>query len=156
VKAAGVVTSTKNWAADDTLLVGGVTYTLKADPTGTANDVDLGADEATTLANLAAAINLTGTAGVTYHEDTVGVPSVIATSGAHTLTITARFGGAWGNDIRLTEGTDSGTAYSVTTAMASGAGDISGTGGWVESLISLNQINSEVLSHLKTLTEASD
>jgi phage tail sheath gpL-like len=154
-KAHGHITSTKNCAADDTFLVGSRTYTLKASPSA-AYEVDVGTDEATTLANLVKAINGTGTAGSEYAADTLPVPGMIATTdGGHIITLTARFGGEWGNSLKVVEGTDSGTAYAV-TAFSGGAGNISGTDGWVEALIEGNQINSEVLAELKKLTEASD
>lgn len=152
----GTVTSTKNLAADDTLIVGGVTYTLKTSPSA-ANEVDLGADEATTLANLAAAINGTGESGATYGADTVQPAGMYASAvGAHTITITSRLPGTIGNSLKLLEGTDSGTAYSITRAMSGGSGDLLGSSGWFASLIALNQINSEVLSHLKVFTTAAD
>jgi len=152
----GTVTSTKNWAADDTLIVGAVTYTLKASPSA-ANEVDVGADEATTLANLAAAINGTGTSGTTYGADTVQPAGMYASAnGAHTITITSRIPGNVGNSLILTEGTDSETAYSITRAMSGGSGELTGASGWFASLIALNQINAEVLSHLKVFTDAAD
>jgi len=154
--ATGVMTSTKNLAADDTLVVGPYTYTLKASP-GSAFDVDLGSDEATTLINLARAINGEGVASATtYFAGTLPAPGVYATAAAHTITLVTRFPGAWGNGYRFAEGTDGGSAYSITTAMAGGAGDLSGSAGYFARLISLNQINSEVQSHLKVFTEAAD
>lgn len=50
------LTSTKNIQADDTVIVGSQTFTFKASP-AVAGEVDVGTDEATSLANLAAAIN---------------------------------------------------------------------------------------------------
>lgn len=49
----------------DTVVIAGVTFTFKATPVN-AGDVDLGNDVDTSRANLAAAINDSGTAGTTY------------------------------------------------------------------------------------------
>jgi len=55
------LTSTKNLAEGDKITVGSQVITINATPSG-AGSVDLGTDEATTLANIAAFINGTGTA----------------------------------------------------------------------------------------------
>lgn len=52
--------------ADDTIVVNGVTFTFKAAPSA-AGEVDLGADVDATRANLALAINGTGTPGATTY-----------------------------------------------------------------------------------------
>lgn len=62
-----ISTATGNVSADDTYTVGGVTFTFKAAP-AVAGEVDLGADAATSLDNLAAAINGAAGAGTTYIE----------------------------------------------------------------------------------------
>jgi len=155
VKAVGVLTVTGQFTANDTVIVGGITYKFVASPSS-ANDVDIGTDAETSLANLAAAINGTGTEGQEYAADTVQVAGMIATSNATTLTLTARFGGTWGNSVEFREGVDGGATFSITTAMASGAGDISGASGFIQSLLDLNFINSEVQAELKKLTEAAD
>ena len=73
---------------------------------------------------------------------------------ATVLTLTARFGGTWGNGYQLTEGVDAGGVYSVTTAMASGVGDISGPSGYIKSVLDLSQVNSEVIDDLNQLLES--
>lgn len=106
------LTSTKNLAANDTLVIWPITIKLVASPTN-ANDVDLGASESATLANIAAFINGTGTAGTDYiecsQEDRAYLSQnlVKATAWTHTIVITT----AWYVDIA--EWTDSGTAYSL-------------------------------------------
>lgn len=105
------MTSTKNLAADDAIKIGSITLTLKASPSA-AGEVDLGADEATTLANIAACINDSGTAGSTYiqlsQDDRAYLKQnmVTATAGAHTIVITTA------GFVPITESVDGGTAYS--------------------------------------------
>lgn len=107
-----VLTSTKNLAANDTLVIWPITIKLVASPSN-ANDVDLGANEAATLENIAKFINGTGTAGTDYIECTqenrayLSQNLVRATATSHTITIET----AWYVDIA--EWTDSGTAYSL-------------------------------------------
>lgn len=156
VKAAGVLTATANFTANDTVIVGGVTYKFVASP-ASANDIDIGGTLTVSLTNLALALNGEGTPGATtYHEDTVPCAAASAVSTATTLTLTARFGGTWGNNIEFREGVDGGAAFSISTAMAAGAGNFAGAGGWVARLLALNPINSEVQRHLRSLTEAAD
>jgi hypothetical protein len=125
--AIGTYTTAAQPAADDTVTVGGVAYTFKTalsvGPT-VANEVLRGADEATALANLALAINGGAGVGVNYSMGTVANPMVSATSGAHTVVVTARLKGTAGNAIVSTE----------TGAGAWGAGTLAGgTGaaGWL-------------------------
>lgn len=151
-KAWGRLTATANFTANDTVLVNGEVYKFVATPAA-AGDIDIGGDLETSLANLALAINGTGTPGATtYFAGTVSMPSVIATSNATTLTITARFAGSWGNDIEFREGVDGGTAFSITRIPSGGAGafhtflaDLVGT---------KNQINSEVYQELDHVINA--
>lgn len=153
VKAAGVLTATGNFSANDTVIAGGKTYKFVATPAAI-YDVDLGADLATSLANLVLAMNGTGTPGATtYFTGTLPVYGYIATSTATTLTLTARLGGLQGNSGELREGTDGGTTFSITTAMSGGTGDFQS---WLTGFIANTQLNSEALQALKTLTEAAD
>lgn len=86
------MTSTKNIAADDTVIVGSQTFTFKASPSA-AGEVDVGTDEATSLANLAAAINKGAGAGSAYIELTqderakLSQNLVSATASTHTVVI---------------------------------------------------------------------
>lgn len=153
VKAAGVLTATANFTANDTVIAGGKTYKFVATPAAE-YDVDIGGTLTVSLANLALAMNGTGTPGATtYFAGTLPVYGYVATSTATTLTLTARLGGLQGNSGEFREGTDGGTAFSITTAMSGGTGDFQA---WLTSEIALNQLNSEVLRDLKTLTEGSD
>jgi hypothetical protein len=85
---------------------------LKASPTA-AGEVDLGIDEATTLANIAAYFNGTGTVGTTYKDMSqddrakLGKALVELTVGTHTIDIVTAGYKA------VSEDTDSGTVYSL-------------------------------------------
>lgn len=114
VKASGTITADSNFTANDAVTIGDETYTFVATPGATANNVDLGADLATSLSNLAAAINGTGTAGTTYGTNTVANADVTAVATATTVVVTARTAGASGNSIVFTEDTDGGSVFSVT------------------------------------------
>jgi len=105
------LTSTGNLAENDTITVAGITLTINATPSG-AGSIDLGVDEATTLANIAACINDSGTAGTTYIQlsqaDRAKLKQnlVSAVAGAHTVAFTTA------GMVSIAEGVDSGTAYS--------------------------------------------
>ena len=152
VRAYGLITSTKAVVEDDSITVGTVTYVFKDAPDA-ANEVDVGADEATCLANLVAAINGTGISGTTYGADTLQPGGIFAVSdGAHVITLYAKTPGTQGNNFILTEVVDSGTAYAV-TAFAHGSGDLETA---LLGLLSLNQINAEMLTELHKITYATD
>lgn len=108
-------------SVDDTITIGGVVYTLKAAPTTVANEVKIGGSAALTAANLAAAINLTGTPGTDYGSLTVIHPTVSAAVEGAVVTVTAKTAGVGGNAIVLAE---SGTGFS----WAGGAVLLSGGG----------------------------
>jgi hypothetical protein len=100
--ATGVLTFSGTGSGDETVVIGGVTYTLKADPSA-AYEVDIGADAAGSAANLAAAINASGTAGTTYGSGTLAHPEVTASVDGAAVTVTARNPGAAANFIATTE-----------------------------------------------------
>jgi len=87
-RASRVLTATANFSADETVTIGSKTYTFKATPSA-ANHIDIGVDLATSLANLAAAINGGAGEGTAYGTGTVAHTVVTATSNATTLTVTA-------------------------------------------------------------------
>ena len=92
VRSYGVLTSTAAPADTNTVTIGTQVYTFKTTLTSATaeNEVLIGISEATSLANLVAAINGTGTPGTQYGSDTVARTDVVATTdGAHTLTITS-------------------------------------------------------------------
>lgn len=103
-KATGTLTLALNPVADETVTIGAVTYTFKAAPIATANEVKLGASASATLDNLIAAINRTAGAGDLYGSETVIHPTVTAAAGAgDTMTLTAKTAGTEGNAIATTE-----------------------------------------------------
>lgn len=115
------ITGATNAVADETVTIGSVVYTWKTAPAA-ANQVKIGADKAASLASLAKAINLTGTAGTTgdYGVGTVQHPQVSATSDATSLVATARYSGTAANSIATTEVMTDG-AWGAAT-LAGGAG----------------------------------
>lgn len=106
------MTSTKNLAADDAIIVNGVTAVIKASPSA-ANEIDLGADEATTLSNIAAWINKGAGAGTAYIEPSqddrakLSQNMVSAVASTHTVVFTTA------GYVAITESVDSATAYSM-------------------------------------------
>lgn len=120
--AIGTLTSdATNVAAAETVTIDGVVYTFRAAPTTVAGEVKVGADAATSLANLKAAINLdpagSGTlyGSLTVVHPTVGAGALTAT----TLQVYAKTGGTAGNSLATTE-TSAHLAWGGST-LASGA-----------------------------------
>lgn len=92
-----------NVAAADTVTINTTVYTFRAAPT-LAYEVLIGADAATSLANLKKAINGTGNMGVTYGLGTVAHPEVYADAlAATTLKVWARVLGTTPNAYPTTE-----------------------------------------------------
>lgn len=104
--ATGVLTSTANYANNDTVTIGSTVYTFKtALSTGPtiAYQIFIGANEAASIANLVAAINGAAGSGTTYSTGTVAHPSVTAVGATHTVTITAIVPGTGANSIATTK-----------------------------------------------------
>lgn len=153
--ATATFTLTKNLTSDDTILIGARTLKIEETP-GAAYDVQLGADQTATIANIVAAVNGSGTAGTHYYTGTLSPAEITAAATSTTLiTFTAMLKGAVGNSFRCTEGVDGGTAFTC-LAFSGGSGDISGTSGYIQSMISNSQINADCLTDLKRLTYATD
>jgi hypothetical protein len=112
--ATGVLTFTGSGSADETVTIGSVTYTLKAAPSA-ANEVLVGADETETAANIAAAINASGTEDVEYGSGTVAHPSVTASAAAGVVTVTAKEEGSDANAIGTTETVSTDASWGDTT-----------------------------------------
>jgi hypothetical protein len=153
---------TSNVAADDTVVIGNITYTFKATPAA-AYDVDVGADLDTSITNLVLAINRTGTPGATtYHSATVAHPAVTAAADLanDAIDLTARIAGSDANSIYLAATHPGANTIAALAASAGiGSGVTAGVGSvddFLTSLFALNQINSEVLAELKKLTDAAD
>ncbi len=125
--AAGTLTSSGTAPSnDDTVIVGGTTYTFVTSLTAatTANQVLIGANSTTALANLVNAINgntadANGSGSAGYGTDTTANASVTAadTTPGSLVTLTAITAGTTGNNIVLTGGD---------TLTASGSGDLTG------------------------------
>jgi hypothetical protein len=87
-----------DWDGTGAVLTGGVN--------AVANEVKIGADANTTLANLKAAINGAAGVGTTYSTGTVANADVVAgaiSTGAHTLTVAATVAGQAGNAVIKSE-----------------------------------------------------
>lgn len=116
------LTLTGNAVAAETVVIGAVTYTWRAAPTTTANEVKVGATAAESIANLKAAINLEAGSGSLYGSATVVHPTVTAFSADAThLYLRAKTGGTSGNTLASTE--------TMTNATFPGATFNSGTPG---------------------------
>lgn len=105
-KATGTITFTNMGVADETVTIGSVVLTWKASAANE-NQVTIGADQAASQTNLAAAINA--------HSKLAGL--VDATSTGSTVVVTATRPGRWGNLIALAE---AGTNTSVSGASLAG------------------------------------
>jgi hypothetical protein len=108
VRAHGTLTVATTFAVSDTETVttGSQVYTFKtALSTGpaVAYEVLIGASDTTALANLAKAINLTGTAGTDYGIGTLINAKVSAVSSTHTLTVTSLVASTANDTVATTE-----------------------------------------------------
>jgi hypothetical protein len=129
--------------ANDTQVIGGVTYTWVADPsattsTDTAVKVDIGANAAGCATNLAAAINASGTSGTTYAAKADGTSinangDVKASIGfvdaaGDAVVVSARKPGAHFNTITFTESADNTVHYEIdgSTVATTLTGGVSG------------------------------
>lgn len=122
-KATGTVTFADVGDPNDTVVIGGQTYTLKTVLAG-ANDVLIGGTLAATASNLNAAINAGVGAGTVYGNGTVANASVSSTVAAGVVTLTALAAGTAGNAITLTK---TGTDITVSGATLSGGASSGGT-----------------------------
>ena len=123
--------------AGDTVTIGRVTYTFRADPSAyestlTAVVVDIGANAAGDVTNLVAAINATGTSGTTYSKMKHGLAIMphsqvwAEETDGTVFKVSAKQIGSGGNAIATTETFDDGTD-AWTAAVLSGGVD--GTAG---------------------------
>lgn len=132
VAASGTITGT-TIAADDTVTIGGLTYTfvdaLTDDPETVPFEVLVGASDSDSLDNLIAAINGAAGEGTTYGTGTTEHPSVTASAGAgDTVAIAAQTAGVNGNAIDSTSAlTDGGFAAVTLTGGVDGTVAKAGT-----------------------------
>jgi hypothetical protein len=160
--AAGAFAFATNVANDDTVVIGDITYTFKTTPNAVYT-VDVGADLDTSIGNLVAAINASGTAGLTtYYTGTLANPYVTAAADLANdeIDLTARYAGDWINALRLDSthpGANEITAASTCFSGVSGGTDGSGNlASHLLSVLELCQVNSDVQVELKKVTEAAD
>lgn len=114
-QASGALTFSGVGTAEDTITIGGVTYTLKAAPTTGANEVKIGATADETANNLLAAINGGAGAGTLYGSLTTEHPDVYARKNATAVVgVVAKVGGTAGNAIATTE-SGTGTSFGAAT-----------------------------------------
>lgn len=99
VAATGTLTFTGQPANGDTVTVGGKTYTFQTTLTNVDGNVAIGATEATSISNLAAAITLGAGSGTAYAAAMTANSEVTATAAATTLTATAKTAGYSGNSV---------------------------------------------------------
>ena len=111
VAATGTITFTGVGAANDTILINGVTFTAVASG-ATGNQWNVGASVTASAANLVIAINASATALVSG--------TVLASSLAGVVTITSLVTGQVGNAITIAEGVDAGGAMTVSGARLTG------------------------------------
>lgn len=120
--AVGTLTFSDVGNADEEIVIGDVTYTLKADPTGVAFAIDIGTDAEDSSLNTVAAINASGTPDDEYGDGTTAHPDVYAVAGGvGVVTVYAKSPGAVGNAIVTT--TDSTEAAWGAGTLESGAVD---------------------------------
>lgn len=92
-----------NVSEGETVTIEGQTYTFRATPSNP-YDVDIGADAATSLDNLKAAINDSGTEGTTYGTGTDAHPLVTATTNTDTTQVVeAKRFGTYANSYLVSE-----------------------------------------------------
>lgn len=152
-KAVAIITATAdaNIVADETLDIGGKTYTFDADLSpNTDGYVKYVTAYQSNLAALAKAINLSGIVDTHYTAATTRNPYVDAVypgaGGETKLDLFARTGGAVGNLIALTEST---TGATVSGALfTGGAGSVDTA---INELQSDAQLNSDVLAFLAAM-----
>jgi hypothetical protein len=124
VYAEGVYTLSGSLVDADTVTIGGKVYTLQASLTNVNGHVKIGATDADTLANLAAAINLDGVAGTDYAAATTKSTTVEAESDATHLYVTALSAvAATGNAVTTTD-TSTGAAWGGATLAGGVDGDV--------------------------------
>lgn len=124
VNATQTLTFSGNAVANETVVVGGVTYTWKASVTTTANEVLVGGTAAASAQNLYDAINLTGTPGTQYGSLTVKNPQVRARAvTATTVVMQSRTPGVVGNLIASTETMTNGAFGAATLTGGTGSID---------------------------------
>jgi phage tail sheath gpL-like len=119
VAASGTITLSGVGAANDTILINGVTFTAQASG-ATGNQWNVGASATASAAAIAAAITASATALVSGH--------VTATSSLGVVTITSKIRGVYGNAVTIAKGVDAGSVMTVSGArLTAGAASANST-----------------------------
>jgi len=116
VAAVGTLTLSANAGNTETVTLASKVYTFQTTLTNSDGNVKIGATKEESAANLAAAINLSGTAGVQYAAAMTLHPSVSASVADNVMTVTAKTAGTAGNSIASTETLASGAFGGATLA----------------------------------------
>lgn len=121
-KATGTLTASGTPANNDTVTIGGRTYTWKTTLTGAADEVLIGGSAAAALDNIKSAVNGTETPGTQYGLGTATHELVTATTnGASTQVFEAIQAGLGGNTIETTE-SGANTSFGAATLTGGVAG----------------------------------
>ena len=142
--------------ANDTTTVGKIVYTWVADPTTTANEVEIGASSTISAVNLALAINAGPTgSGTLWGSATVVNPYVTATdNGDATVTLKSRVIGAIGNAIVISE---AGTGFSFAGAATRLAGGVGQTEDLLDTHLTILrdnvQLNAQAVGKVRRILE---
>lgn len=118
VAASGTITLSGAGAANDTILINGVTFTAVASG-ATGNQWNVGGSPTASAANMAAAINASASALVNLH--------VTASPAAGVVTIKSVSATALGNAVTIAKGTDAGSVMTVSGARLSGGSNPTGS-----------------------------
>lgn len=119
IAASGSITFVGNPADGDTVTVGATTYTFK-NTMAAAQDIQLGADAASSQATLVKVLNGAGVSGTDYFAGTTTPnASVLSTSSGSLVSLKAKAAGTAGNAVALAA---SGSAITVSGATLTGGG----------------------------------
>ena len=147
VPATGTLTSTGTFGNTQTVVIGGKTYTFQTTLTNSDGNVAIGADAATSLSNLKAAINLGAGAGTAYAAAMTENAYVKATTlTATTLKVVAKVPGLVGNFIPTTE-TQTNASWGG-TVLSGGTGSINVA---IAEILAGSQLNAEVAQALLSI-----
>jgi flagellar hook protein FlgE len=128
IPATGTLTMSGQPSANDTVTIGGTTYTFVSSLSSTPDEVLIGQSAADTLANLSAAISGSTGAGTTYSTGTVANTSATVTGAtATTLSLQATAEGANGNSVVTTSSDTDNLSFGAATLTGGVTGDGSGS-----------------------------
>ena len=145
VFATGVLTITGQPTDTQTVTIGGKVYTFQTSLTDSDGNVFRGADETNAALNLSRAITLGAGAGTLYADSMTANSHVrVATVAAGVMTAKSQFPGVHGNLIGSTETMGNGSWGAAVFAGGSG-----GFGAYIDSFLSLGQLNADVEQDLR-------